>query len=174
MSKMTTPEILEMARETPPQCLQEYLSNFTPDSEIVPTATYIIQCKHCSGELFSVLERRVVWEAEATPTGVVLICRKCRARSNLFDMRRDGYDGEHGHHDFIHGPEIEDILKDENGREYVNVEVRASFTYNNDLADLQADATAFNKRPQDFFDWFTLDVKCAARWVATVWECECA
>jgi hypothetical protein len=141
----------------------------------VPIAVFSVACADCGSNMFDLLLIRSHWgDDEVSEIGVAAHCRGCGLRKSLFDATRNGFDGEHRHLDFLlpreGGPALEYVPMTVQG-----VRMRVALTYSIPFDELTAYAMEVARKPQDFFDWFSL--ACAAtsqvEW-HDIWEYECA
>ena len=102
-------------------------------------------------------------------------CLVCEKVAPLFDAKEHGYDGEYGHNCEFMGLRGEPRQFDCPECSGVTFAVYAIFSYEfegNDAVELEAEQPG---RSQDFFDWFTLDVRCEhCGTVSTAASYECA
>jgi hypothetical protein len=174
-------EILRLAEASPPGALKAFRASPVRPYPLddVPVAWFEVSCRGCEGAQFSVAERLVHWRTKSGDKqigdiGIALSCTRCGKNEVLFDARRHGYDGEHGHNHFLVGPEIDKPLVVPTMVEELNsVSIRTGLFYNIELSDLQADAHAHSKLPQDFFDWVVVEANARGEWLH-VWDMECA
>ncbi|ESQ75383.1 hypothetical protein ABAC402_09785 [Asticcacaulis sp. AC402] len=165
-----TPEFTPV---TPPRCLESfaYQQVFAGVVDDVFILAYALSCP-CGRSFFS---GGILCRGDAE-TGVVLVCRVCRAAHRLFDVTVDGCDGEWGSRTFLRDLPVEvRPLGDKTG-EIRFSRVVAVFTFSVPWRELSEIARSYNKPWAQFFDWFTVfDGDFAAfRDTDGLWACECA
>ena len=136
-----------------------------------PFALFELTCRECSGDIFDVREGVNKYGA----IGVRALCLRCGRERDVFNAKTDGYDGAHGHNDFLGLSVSWEPLRTETGTEVKGVQLRAGCVYNNPLIEMIQDASKLGTKPQNLFDWFHLLSRTAGapgwEWV---WEFECA
>jgi hypothetical protein len=142
------------------------------DDVAAPANAFSVSCASCGSGTFDLTE---LSEIDAGPVGLSTTCRGCGREQRLFHALYDGYDGVHGHLDFITGEQAGAPLLDRAGRPVRGAQLLVVFTYNvepDELAELAVEAGC---RPADLFDWFQLLHRTdTGRPWAEVWDYECA
>ncbi|NEX93979.1 hypothetical protein [Caulobacter sp. 17J65-9] len=173
---MTPDAFAEAVVATPPRCVGSFttapyrLGAFDEGASV----GFKLGCRRCGGARFAFSEVTSHWsngaEQAQDAVGLIATCSKCAAPAPLFNAVHDGYDGELGHLKFMQGPATVAALANAS-----DVEAMVLFTYNTSPAELAPLAAEAAVRPQDLFDWFTLQVRAdSGQPFQQIWDYECA
>lgn len=171
-------QLVQRVWSSPPRCLGslrvESLSEPPYEGVADQTAFFHVSCP-CGSASVHILGYQNDLVAGCLLCPLSVQCSVCNRVLPLFDATEHGYDGEYGHYsdsaDGSSKPRQYDCPKCSG----VTFAACVAFSYQIEEGDADELEAEHPGRIQDFFDWFSLDVRCEhCGTLSTAADCECA